>query len=77
MKDFQGKLAVITGAGTGIGRELARQLASEGCNLAVCDVILDNLAETVKVCEEIAPSGTLISAHECDVSDETRVNYFL
>ena len=38
MKDFRDKLAVITGAGTGMGRELARQLASEGCHLAVCDV---------------------------------------
>ena len=44
MKNFGGKLAVITGTGTGIGRELALQLASEGCHLAICDVLLENMA---------------------------------
>ena len=44
MKDFGNKLAVITGTGTGIGRELALQLASEGCHLAICDVLIENMA---------------------------------
>ena len=35
MENFKGKLAVITGAGTGMGYELAIQLASEGCNMAI------------------------------------------
>jgi len=76
MKDFRGKLAVITGAGTGMGRELACQLASEGCNLAICDVIVENMAETKRTCEELAPPDTLISAHECDVSEEAQVVAF-
>ena len=76
MKDFQGKIAVVTGAGTGMGRELALQLASEGCHVAICDVIPESMAETKKLCEETAPEGTRISAHECDVSDETQVLAF-
>ena len=76
MKDFRGKLAVITGAGTGMGRELARQLASEGCHVAFCDVFPENMKETKQACEEISPDGTRISAHQCDVSDEAQVVAF-
>ena len=76
MKDFKGKLAVITGAGTGMGRELALQLVSEGCNAAICDVFTDNMDETRKLCEEIAPSDTLVTTHECDVSVEAQVVAF-
>ena len=52
MKDFAGKLAVITGAGTGMGRELARLLAREGCHVALCDVQVDKLEETRALCVE-------------------------
>ena len=76
MKSFKDKIAVITGTGTGMGRELARQLASEGCHVAMCDVIVENMVETKRLCEETAPSGTRVSAHECDVSDEDQVIAF-
>jgi NAD(P)-dependent dehydrogenase (short-subunit alcohol dehydrogenase family) len=55
---------------------LAIQLASEGCNVAICDVIVENMADTKKRCDELAPAGTLISAHACDVSDEGQVVAF-
>jgi NAD(P)-dependent dehydrogenase (short-subunit alcohol dehydrogenase family) len=76
MKNFQGKIAVITGAGTGMGRELALQLVSEGCHVAICDVLVDNLNETVKLCREAAKSEIHITSHNCDVSDENQVIAF-
>jgi len=76
MKDFKGKNAVVTGGGSGMGRELARQLVSEGCHLAFCDFIVENMNETKRLCEEIALPGTRITAYQCDVSDEAQVVAF-
>ena len=76
MRDFAGKLAVITGGGTGMGRELARQLVAQGCDVAICDVLEDNMAETIKLCQAEAPQGILVTAHKCDVSNEEDVNRF-
>ena len=76
MKDFGGKLAVITGGGTGMGRALARQLIAEGCDVATCDILDDNLAETRRLCEQEAPQGRVISTHHCDVADEDEVIAF-
>jgi NAD(P)-dependent dehydrogenase (short-subunit alcohol dehydrogenase family) len=61
-----------------MGRELAKQLASEGCHVAFCDVSAENMAETKRACEALAPpgSGTAISSHVCDVSDEPQVLAF-
>ena len=51
MKDFAGRIAVITGGGMGMGRELARQLAAEGCSIALGDVSDSAMAETRRLCE--------------------------
>jgi NAD(P)-dependent dehydrogenase (short-subunit alcohol dehydrogenase family) len=76
MKDFNGKLAIITGGGTGMGRELALQLISEGCNVAMCDVSETNMAETKRLAATQAPQGTRISAFKADVSIESQVQTF-
>jgi NAD(P)-dependent dehydrogenase (short-subunit alcohol dehydrogenase family) len=59
-----------------MGRELARQLAAEGCHLALCDVSLATMTETKALCEAEAPAGTRVSLHLCDVSIEEQVLAF-
>ena len=71
MKDVAGKIAVVTGGGTGMGRELARQLVAEGCSVAMCDVSAKAMAETVRLIEaDGRPQGTNVSTHIADVSLE-------
>jgi NAD(P)-dependent dehydrogenase (short-subunit alcohol dehydrogenase family) len=73
MKDFSGKYAVITGGGTGMGRELAIQLTAEGCNVAMCDVSVENMAKTRELCVKEAPQGTRVATFKADVSLEKQM----
>ncbi len=76
MKDFNGKIAVVTGGGTGMGRELVVQLATEGCHVATCDVNPVAMEETAERAVEAAPVGTRVTQHFCDVSNEIDVHRF-
>jgi NAD(P)-dependent dehydrogenase (short-subunit alcohol dehydrogenase family) len=77
MQDFAGRIAVVTGGGTGMGRELVRQLVAEGCNVAMCDVSGPNMAETKRLCAAAGVrQGVRISTHIADVADEAQVLRF-
>ncbi len=65
MRDFSGRVAAITGAGSGIGRALARELAQRGAYLALSDIDDAGLAETVWRCEEF---GVKITSQHLDVA---------
>ena len=68
---FADKVAVVTGAGSGIGQAVARRLAQEGAQVAALDVAVDNLAGTV---DAITGDGGAARAYECDVTSESSVN---
>jgi NAD(P)-dependent dehydrogenase (short-subunit alcohol dehydrogenase family) len=76
MDSFTGKLAVVTGGGSGMGRELVRQLAAQGCSVATCDLNADTVAETAAMAQPDAPPGVRVTGHACDVSDEAQVLRF-
>ena len=75
MEDFKNKIAVVTGGGTGMGRELVLQLADDGCHVSMCDVIEENMQETFDIATKQYPNVT-ITKHICDVSSEEDVIRF-
>jgi NAD(P)-dependent dehydrogenase (short-subunit alcohol dehydrogenase family) len=76
MKSFVGKIAVVTGGGSGMGRELALQLVAMGCDIAMCDVFPEGMAETKRLCLSQARQGTRVSTFVADVSIEDQVLAF-
>ncbi len=70
MKDFKDRVVAITGAGSGIGRALAVELAGRGAHLALADVDEVGLAETVARCEGV---GVKVTSQRVDVADRPAV----
>jgi len=64
MKQFEGRVAVVTGAGSGIGRELAIACAERGMKLVLADVDIEGLAAT----KDLISGGTAVRTRQCDVS---------
>jgi len=70
MKSFQGRVGAVTGAGSGIGRAVATELARRGAEVALCDVDEAGLAETAA---RIQATGTRVSTRPVDVADRRAV----
>ena len=67
MKELSGRIAVVTGGGSGMGRELVRLLVAEGCSVAMCDVSARGLAETEQAIEYLETEVHMdpaMAAHE-------------
>ena len=67
---LEGKSAIVTGAGSGVGRASALRFAQEGAKVVVADINLDNAKETVREVESAGGSAIAIGV---DVSDEAQV----
>ena len=70
MKNFSDKVALITGAGSGIGRALAIELATSGCSLALVDWNKDSLKETKQL---VRKKNISVSTHPFDISDREKI----
>jgi butyryl-CoA dehydrogenase len=66
MEDLKGRVAAVTGAGSGIGRALAHDLVGRGAHVALSDIDEAGLAETVQACEG---RGVKVTSQKLDVAD--------
>jgi NADP-dependent 3-hydroxy acid dehydrogenase YdfG len=73
MKDFRDKVAAITGAGSGMGRALALELASRGCAVAIADIGRAALDETAGLLRD---AKVAVSTHVVDVADRAAMETF-
>lgn len=67
---FEGRTAIVTGAASGIGAALARDLAARGCNLALVDVNAQGVADIARA---LGSNRQAITAHVCDLADRDAI----
>lgn len=70
-KNIRGQLALVTGGGKGLGREICLALAREGCNIAIVDIDVESSKETVEDCRSL---GVKAQFYRCDVSDADAID---
>jgi len=71
---LEGKVAVITGSASGLGKQHALRFAQEGASLAICDIQEERLMETRQLCEE---KGVEVMARRCDVGESDDLAAFV
>lgn len=71
MNGLKDKIAIVTGAGKGIGRGIAHRLAKEGAKVTVSDILINDAKQ---VAEELSREGAEVIAIECDVSQKEAVD---
>ena len=78
MEKFENKIAVVTGGGTGMGRELVLQLANEGCHVSMCDVIEENMDidDALEEVSSMAGGNVAISVGKEDEEDKRKPTIF-
>src|SRR5436190_1726913 len=77
MKELFGRIAVVTGGGSGMGRELVHLLMAEDCHIAMCDVSRHSMAKTQQQYETTGlPQNLHITTHLTDISNETDLLHF-
>lgn len=69
---MQGKTAIITGGGSGFGRETAIKLAQRGASISIVDLSKENGEETVKLCKELGVDAIFVEADVSKVEDVKR-----
>ena len=74
MQSFKDKVAVITGAGSGMGRELAINLAKENCNVVICDINKKTIQETEEIIRKYNVSCTALNL---DLKEEKNISTLL
>jgi NAD(P)-dependent dehydrogenase (short-subunit alcohol dehydrogenase family) len=73
VRTFTDRVAAVTGAASGIGQALARELASRGSHLALADIDSAGLSKTVRLCQTAARPGVKITYDHVDVADRDQV----
>ena len=75
INDLTDTIAVVTGGGTGMGRELVRQLAIGGADVALCDIDPETMAQSAAIARDQAPDARILT-HQVDVSSESDLETF-